>query len=239
MFELQHITAGYGDTTVLRDVSITVPDSTVVALLGPNGAGQDHHAARGVRPRRARRRASVTLDGDDITRLGPYQRVRRGLCHIPEGRGIFPSLTVRENLILDVARRARKREAFERAIDTFPVLGTRQTPDRGHAERRRAADARARARVRVEPEAWCSSTRRRSVSRRSSSTASSSSSRSLAAEGVALLIVEQYVSRALALASDRLPAEPGRDRVLGAVERTRRGHDLRAVRGEHAADTAS
>jgi len=124
VLELRNITAGYGDTTVLRDVSVTVPDSSVVALLGPNGAGKTTtlRVASGlVRPRRG----EVVLDGAEVSRLGPYRRVARGLCHIPEGRGIFPSLTVRENLILDSAR-GKEREAIDKAVETFPVLGIRQ-----------------------------------------------------------------------------------------------------------------
>ncbi len=69
MFELQHVTAGYGETTVLRDVSITVPDSAVVALLGPNGAGKTTtlRVASGLlRPQEG----DVALDGDDVARLG-------------------------------------------------------------------------------------------------------------------------------------------------------------------------
>jgi branched-chain amino acid transport system ATP-binding protein len=89
MLELQKITAGYGSTTVLRDVSIVVPDATVVALLGPNGAGKSttlRIASGLLRPEKG----VVVLDGDDVTRLGPHERVARGMCHIPEGRGIFP-----------------------------------------------------------------------------------------------------------------------------------------------------
>src|SRR6476661_5532232 len=125
MLEIQNLTGGYGDTTVLRDVSISVPDASVVALLGPNGAGKTttlRMASGLARPKKG----SITLSGEDITRLSPYQRARRGLCLIPEGRGIFPSLTVRENLTLYVAK-GEQREAYERAVDTFPVLGDRRT----------------------------------------------------------------------------------------------------------------
>ena len=84
MLELLQITGGYGDTTVLRDVSLAVPDSSVVALLGPNGAGKTttlRMASGLLRPRHG----SVLLDGTDITRLGPYRRVGHG--HLPHPRG--------------------------------------------------------------------------------------------------------------------------------------------------------
>ena len=229
MFELQHITAGYGETTVLRDVSITVPDSAVVALLGPNGAGKTTtlRVASGLlRPQEG----VVALDGDDITRLGPYQRVRRGLCHIPEGRGIFPSLTVRENLILDSAK-GKEAEAFERATETFPVLGTRQRQIAGTLS---GGEQQMLALVR----AYVSNPKVVLVDEASLGLAPLVVDNifqfleKLANEGVALLLVEQYVSRALALGERRLPVEPGQHRVLGSLERARRGHDLRHVRGQ-------
>jgi len=198
VFELQHISAGYGDTTVLRDVSITVPDATVVALLGPNGAGKTTalRVASGlIRPREG----TVTLNGDDVTRLGPYRRVGRGLCHIPEGRGIFPSLTVRENLILDVPR-GKEREAIEKAIDTFPVLGGRQKQVAGTLS---GGEQQMLALVR----AYVSDPSVVLVDEASLGLAPLVVDslfeflERLAAAGVALLVVEQYVSRALELAS--------------------------------------
>jgi branched-chain amino acid transport system ATP-binding protein len=198
MFELQHVTAGYGETTVLRDVSITVPDSAVVALLGPNGAGKTTtlRVASGLlRPQEG----TVALDCDNITRLGPYQRVRQGLCHIPEGRGIFPSLTVRENLILDSAK-GKEAEALERATETFPVLGTRQRQIAGTLS---GGEQQMLALVR----AYVSNPKVVLVDEASLGLAPLVVDsifqflEKLANEGVALLLVEQYVSRALALAS--------------------------------------
>jgi branched-chain amino acid transport system ATP-binding protein len=198
VLELRNITAGYGDTTVLRDVSVTVPDSSVVALLGPNGAGKTTtlRVASGlVRPRRG----EVVLDGAEVSRLGPYRRVARGLCHIPEGRGIFPSLTVRENLILDSAR-GREREAIEKAIQTFPVLGIRQRQVAGTLS---GGEQQMLALVR----AYISKPKIVLVDEASLGLAPLVVDsifeflEQLAADGVALLLVEQYVSRALELAS--------------------------------------
>ena len=198
MLELRNITAGYGDTTVLRDVSVTVPDSSVVALLGPNGAGKTTtlRVASGlVRPRRG----EVVLDGGEVSRLGPYRRVARGLCHIPEGRGIFPSLTVRENLILDSAR-GKEREAIDKAVETFPVLGIRQRQVAGTLS---GGEQQMLALVR----AYVSKPKIVLVDEASLGLAPLVVDNifefleQLAADGVALLLVEQYVSRALELAS--------------------------------------
>jgi branched-chain amino acid transport system ATP-binding protein len=123
MFELQQITAGYGATTVLRDVTLTVPAGAVVALLGPNGAGKTTllRVASGLlRPSSGR----MLLDGTPLTGRGVDRLSRAGVCHVPEGRGVFPSLTVRENLRLQ-APPGRETEALERAGEIFPVLRSR------------------------------------------------------------------------------------------------------------------
>jgi branched-chain amino acid transport system ATP-binding protein len=123
MFELQQITAGYGATTVLRDVSLSVPAGAVVALLGPNGAGKTTllRVASGLlRPGSGR----ILLDGQPLTGRAVDRLSRAGVCHVPEGRGVFPSLTVRENLRLQ-APAGREAEAVERAGDIFPVLRSR------------------------------------------------------------------------------------------------------------------
>jgi branched-chain amino acid transport system ATP-binding protein len=121
--ELREITGGYGRTTVLRDVSITVPASGVVALLGPNGAGKTtllKMVSGFLRPGSG----SIQMLGDDVTGVPPYRRFRAGLCHVPEGRGVFRSLTVRENLTMQ-SRRGEEAEAISRACEAFPVLGSR------------------------------------------------------------------------------------------------------------------
>ncbi len=123
MLELQSVTAGYGESMVLRDVDFAVGDGEVVALLGPNGAGKTtllRTATGFVKPRSGR----VNFAGTDLTGSAPYKYVRAGLCHLPEGRGIFPSLTVGENLTIQ-ARGAEKARAVAQATELFPVLGSR------------------------------------------------------------------------------------------------------------------
>ena len=139
MLELRGIEAGYGEHTVLRDVSLTVQPGTVVAVLGPNGAGKTTllRVASGLlRPSTG----AVLLDGEDVTRTRPYARARRGLCHIPEGRGIYPTLTVRENLVLH-SRKGEEAAALDRATSAFPVLGEQASPAGRPVVRRPAADA--------------------------------------------------------------------------------------------------
>ena len=123
MLELQSVTSGYGETVVVRDVTISVPASKVVALLGPNGAGKTttlRTASGLIKPAQGR----VVLDGVDVTGRRPHELARRGLCHLPEGHGIFPSLTVKENIVL-YSPRGEERQSLERATGRFPALASR------------------------------------------------------------------------------------------------------------------
>jgi branched-chain amino acid transport system ATP-binding protein len=122
-FELSGITAGYGESIVLRDVDLVVPRGTIVALLGPNGAGKTTllRVASGLlRPRRG----EIRVDGENLTGAHAERLAALGVCHVTEGRSIFPGLTVRENLRM-FGSRGKEDEALERAVSAFPKLGQR------------------------------------------------------------------------------------------------------------------
>jgi branched-chain amino acid transport system ATP-binding protein len=123
MLVLEGVTAGYGGTTVLRNVDLTVPDSSVVALLGPNGAGKTTllRVASGLL---APWKGRLLVDGEDVTGRPPHELAGRGVCHVPEGRGVFPPLTVAQNLEL-FSPPGQERESRDRAVEAFPVLGER------------------------------------------------------------------------------------------------------------------
>jgi branched-chain amino acid transport system ATP-binding protein len=127
--EITGLHAGYERTTVLRDVAITVPASQVTALLGPNGAGKTTllRAISGFLPCQ---KGSIRLFGEDVTKVSAHRRFLRGLCHVPEGRGIFRSLTVRENLVMQ-SKKGTEKQAIERATATFPILGARLNQQAG------------------------------------------------------------------------------------------------------------
>ena len=123
MLELRNITAGYGTVTVLRNVTLTVPDNAVVALLGPNGAGKTtllRVACGMIRPNEGH----ILIDGQDVTGLPPHKIARTGVIHVPEGRGIFPSLSVADNILLQ-SPPGKFKESFKTATETFPRLGER------------------------------------------------------------------------------------------------------------------
>ena len=122
----------YGPSQALFGVSVSVEAGTVVAVLGANGAGKSTlaRAASGLVPRNA---GSVHFDGHDVTKLSPHRIRKLGLTYIPEGRGIFPGLSVLDNLRMAVAqeRRQDRAGAIDRAIERFPVLGKRRTQRAG------------------------------------------------------------------------------------------------------------
>jgi branched-chain amino acid transport system ATP-binding protein len=133
VLKVDHITAFYGDVQALKDVSLEINAGQVVALLGPNAAGKTT-TLRSASAVVKIRSGSISLDGKEISRLAPEKIVNLGLVHVPEGRGIFSSLRVRENLMLGAyTRRARPhiRESLGSVFELFPVLRERETQQGG------------------------------------------------------------------------------------------------------------
>jgi branched-chain amino acid transport system ATP-binding protein len=127
--EVENLTGGYGKVTAIHDLSLTVPEGAVVALLGPNGVGKT--STLGALTGTVRASAGkIRLFGERIDGLSPYHRAKRGLTLVPDGRGIFPGLTVGENLQLAVESAqhvdgAWRRRQLVRVHDLFPALGGR------------------------------------------------------------------------------------------------------------------
>jgi ABC-type branched-subunit amino acid transport system ATPase component len=97
LLKIDAITGGYGDTEILRRVSMVVHDKEIVSVIGPNGAGKSTlmKAVFGlIHPREG----SITFDGRDISRLAPYEIVQLGMCYVPQVANVFTSLSVEENL---------------------------------------------------------------------------------------------------------------------------------------------
>jgi|SRR5690349_5751630 branched-chain amino acid transport system ATP-binding protein len=124
--ELRDIRAAYGRIEVLHGVSFTVPSGCVFALLGGNGAGKStiHKVASG---RLAPTSGCVHVAGVHVNGADPEQLARAGVCTIPEGRGVFPNLTVSENLkMMTYKGGLRLRDVEERAFGRFPKLRERR-----------------------------------------------------------------------------------------------------------------
>ena len=128
LLAISDLHAGYGETDVLRGVDLAVGADEVVAVLGSNGAGKStlNRAISGVL--RARR-GSIRFAGHTIDQEKPASIVSRGLIHVPEGRRVFPNLSVKDNLDLGGYRRARnqRRQNRERVFGIFPRLAERQS----------------------------------------------------------------------------------------------------------------
>jgi branched-chain amino acid transport system ATP-binding protein len=123
MLELREVTAGYGNARVLNNITLVVPAGSVVALLGANGAGKTTmlRVAAGLLPVQS---GQLLINGQDLTGSPPHELVKHGMCHVPEGRGVFPGLTVRENLVVQ-SRRGQEQKAITMAAEAFPILGKR------------------------------------------------------------------------------------------------------------------
>jgi len=197
VLELKQVSAGYGSTQVVTDVDLVVPEGSVVALLGPNGAGKTTvmRVAAGSIPVRA---GAVELGGLDVTNARPSKRARGGLCLIPEGRGVFPALTVRENLRL-LCPTWGEGAAIDGVLDVFPIL-------RHKINQHAGAMSGGQQQMLALARAWLASPSVVLLDEVSMGLAPLivdeifEALGALRATGTALLLVEQYVDRALAMA---------------------------------------
>jgi branched-chain amino acid transport system ATP-binding protein len=123
LLEVRQLRSGYGRAETIRSVDLVVPSAATVVLLGPNGAGKTT-LLKTVAGLVGATGGEIRFQGRAITRTAAHTRARRGICLIPEGRGIFRRLSVRENLVVQADAGAAK-AAVERAAELFPVLGQR------------------------------------------------------------------------------------------------------------------
>jgi branched-chain amino acid transport system ATP-binding protein len=213
LLELDGVAVHYGRIQALEGVSVTVEDGEIVALIGANGAGKTTtmRAISGIRPLSAGR---IVFDGEDITRLRADLRVRRGICQAPEGRGVFPGLTVLENLDMGAYTRKDRRapayrEDLDRVFELFPRLAERRNQAGGTlsgGEQQMVAIGRAlMARPRVllldEPSMGLAPQIIQQIFRIISD---------INEAGTTVLLVEQNASQALALAHRAYVLETGR-----------------------------
>jgi len=219
LLELRDVCASYGPFRAVFDISFSVPEHGVVALLGANGAGKTT-IARVVTGLLQIEAGSLLFDGDDISRRKAWQITRRGIVHAPEGRSVFGSLTVEENLTLEFARsmgRRRVAEGLARAYELFPRLGERR---RQGAATLSGGEQRmlSLARVLVHPP------RLLVVDELSLGLAPVmmdevyATLRRVHEAGTTLLIIEQYVGRALSIAKSAVVLEHGEVIYDGTVD---------------------
>jgi branched-chain amino acid transport system ATP-binding protein len=128
VLELSRVSASYGAVPALSDVSISVGEGEAVGLLGANGAGKST-TLRTISGLLRATSGAITFGGRNIGSLPPYKVTELGIAHVPEGRQVFPELTVQENLEIGAyvpAAKAQRKRSLELVLDIFPVLAARR-----------------------------------------------------------------------------------------------------------------
>ncbi|MDR1857827.1 MAG: ABC transporter ATP-binding protein [Desulfovibrio sp.] len=126
--QIEHLYLAYGSAFVLHDVNMEIPPNRITCLLGANGAGKSS-LIRAVMGLTAPRKGSISFDGMDITHLAPHKVVARGISCIPEGRRIFPKMSVHENLLMGAYQersKAKIAQRLEKVYELFPRLAERR-----------------------------------------------------------------------------------------------------------------
>jgi len=146
MLSVQQLEAGYGESIILRDISVRVKKGQVVCIMGRNGVGKTT-LVKSIMGILKAKKGSITYNDDDMTRKPPYLRAKLGIGYVPQGREIFAQLTVKENLLLGLeACRVVPSEIPTQAIEKFPVLPTmyeRRGGDLSGGQQQQLAFARA------------------------------------------------------------------------------------------------
>jgi urea transport system ATP-binding protein len=217
MLSVENLNQYYGGSHILRDLSFTAETGKVTALLGRNGVGKTTllKCLMGLVPAKS---GKISFDGRDITRLPSHERVKAGIGYVPQGREIFPRLTVLENLQMGLATRPAGTAIPKRIFEMFPVLEQmlkRRGGDLSGGQQQQLAIGRAlamqpRLLILDEPTEGIQPSIIKDIER---------AIRSLAATGeMAILLVEQYYDFAESLADQYLLMERGEFIMRGRGE---------------------
>ncbi|WP_329411529.1 ABC transporter ATP-binding protein [Nocardia vinacea] len=217
LLAVRDLSVRYGAAQALQGVTFDVHPNSALAVLGPNGSGKST-LARALSGLVTPVDGTVELDGRDITGATPDRIRRAGLVHLPEGRGVFPTLTVLENLrMATAADRRRRAVAIDHAFEIFPVLQQRQRQAAGTlsgGEQQMLSLARA---LMVEPRLVIADEMSLGLAPKMVDVVFESLQRARAA-GVTVIMIEQFASRALAFADHCLILQRGRIAWAGAAD---------------------
>lgn len=227
MLKVTGLCAGYGDTEILHGIDITAEGGDIIAVLGPNGAGKTtlNNVLSGILVPMS---GNICFDGEDVTGASAAELVTRGLIHVPEGRRVFPNLTVSENLELGSYRRGRENrvENLERIMAIFPHLRERLSQSAGTlsgGEQQMLAIGRG---LMAEPKLLI-------LDEPSLGLAPVlvdelfSLIRTINKQGLTILLVEQNVARSLEIASRAYVIEQGYIALSGLAAELARNEDVR------------
>lgn len=123
MLTVKHLRACYGESNVIADLGLHVPDNKIVCLIGRNGVGKST-TLKSIMGLVKTPEGSISLAGEELIRLPSYDRVRLGIGYVPQGRDIFPQMTVQENLELGLKARGSREKVPDYIYDLFPILPT-------------------------------------------------------------------------------------------------------------------
>lgn len=133
MLKVENIVSGYGDIRIVRGISFDVDEGAIATIVGANGAGKTT-TLRTMAGINRTLEGSILLDGEPIHDMAPHKRVERGLVLVPEGRRLFPSLTVMENLEMGAIQpraKAKRKATLDEVFDIFPILKERESQQAG------------------------------------------------------------------------------------------------------------
>ena len=231
ILKIGSLSAGYGDVQVLWDIDLEVPRGEIVSIVGPNGTGKTTLllAISGlVRPRKG----SVFFDGADIQGERADRIVRKGLVHVPEGRRLFPGLSVRDNLVLGAYSRRDSSREIARDLDfvfsIFPILGERASQgatSMSGGEQQMCAIGRG---IMAKPKLLLIDELSLGLSPKALELLAESLVK-INAGGVSILLVEQDVMTAFEIASRAYVIESGRVRMSGDTKILSRDPAVRAA----------
>jgi branched-chain amino acid transport system ATP-binding protein len=213
LLRLRGVDAAYGRFVALSGISLVVPEGSVVALLGPNGAGKTT-MLRTISGMLSPTRGEIVFDGERIDGLPDYKIARRGLGHIPEGRGIFPGLSVHENFMMAGYGTREGNGSMKRVFELFPVLEKRRSQTAGTlsgGEQQMLSLARA---IITNPRLLMLDELSLGLAPRLV-TQLFENVRAIRDSGTTILLVEQYVRHALRLADIVVILHKGRIRFIG------------------------
>jgi branched-chain amino acid transport system ATP-binding protein len=225
--EIDGLGVSYDGARALTGVDLRVEPGQTTAVLGANGAGKSSLAAAiagVVIPQRGR----IRIDGTDVTRWTSHRRSRTGVAYVPEGRGIFPHLTVVDNLramLRTAVAQAERSAALDRALEMFPVLGERRRQAAGTlsgGEQQMLALARVLA---APPRLLVADEMSLGLAPRMVDVVFDALARAKT-DGVTIVLVEQYVERALALADSAVLLRHGEMAWSGPADRA--GEEVRS-----------
>ena len=215
---MEGVVGGYGRMTILNGCSFSVARGAITTIIGPNGAGKST-AFKAIFGLIAVRSGRIVLEGEDVTGASPAALIGRGVCYVPQGRNIFPELSVRDNLELGgvaLGTAAAMRPRVEEALDRFPILRERartqaSTLSGGQQkllEIARGLIARPKLMLIDEPSIGLSPIMVKDVF---------ATLQALKAQGVSTLMVEQNARSALEISDYGIVLETGRTRLVGAA----------------------